>query len=122
VAGIYGVLVGAVHDGSRYGAVLGDAARVHRRDSDRVLGAEVSRGLGFRVGDPRNLQQAFPFDAPSQTFGHPGAGGSVAWGDLATRAGLAVNRIGLTARGYADPPVRDVAAALLGTVAMVAQF
>jgi hypothetical protein len=70
VAGIYDVLVGTVHDGSRYGAVLGDAIRVHRRDTDRVLGAEVSRGLGFRVGDPGNLQ----------TFGHPGAGGSVAWG------------------------------------------
>ncbi|MDT5323227.1 MAG: hypothetical protein QOF25_379 [Mycobacterium sp.] len=51
VAGIYDVLVGTVHDGSRYGAVLGDAIRVHRRDTDRVLGAEVSRGLGFRVGD-----------------------------------------------------------------------
>jgi CubicO group peptidase (beta-lactamase class C family) len=122
VAGIYDVLVGTVHDGSRYGAVLGDAVRVHRRDTDRVLGAEVSRGLGFRVGDPGNLQQAFPFDAPSQTFGHPGAGGSVAWGDLATRAGLAVNRVGLTARGYADPAVRDVAVALLGTVATVAGF
>jgi hypothetical protein len=61
VAGIYDVLVGTVHDGSRYGAVLGDAIRVHRRDTDRVLGAEVSRGLGFRVGDPGNLQ----------TFGHP---------------------------------------------------
>ena len=97
VAGIYDVLVGTVHDGSRYGAVLGDAIRVHRRDTDRVLGAEDSRGLGFRVGDPGNRQQAFPFDAPSQT-------------------------VGLTARGYADPAVRDVAAALLRTVATVAGF
>jgi CubicO group peptidase (beta-lactamase class C family) len=122
VAGIYDVLVGSVHDGSRYGAVLGDAVRVQRRDADRVLGAEVSRGLGFRVSDSGNLQQAFPFDAPSQTFGHPGAGGSVAWGNLATRAGLAVNRVGLTARGYADRAVRDVAGALLRTVATVAGF
>lgn len=122
VAGIYDVLARSVHDGSRYGAVLGDAVRVHRRDTDRMLGAEVSRGLGFRVGDPGNLQQAFPFDAPSQTFGHPGAGGSVAWADLAIRAGLAVNRVGLTARGYADPAVRDVVSALLRTVARTAGF
>jgi hypothetical protein len=61
-----------------------------------------------RSTTPGNLQQAFPFDAPSQTFEHLGAGGSVAWGDLATRSGLAVNRVGLTARDYADPAVRDV--------------
>ncbi|MGV9915077.1 serine hydrolase domain-containing protein [Streptomyces tendae] len=122
VAGVYDVLTGSVHDGGRYGMVLGDGVRLHRRDTDRVLGAEVSRGLGFRVGDPGNLQQAFPFDAPSQTFGHPGAGGSVGWGDLARRAGFAVNRVGLTARGYADPVVRDVVRALVRAVAGVVGF
>jgi hypothetical protein len=75
-----------------------------------------------RSTTPGNLQQAFPFDAPSQTFGHLLAGGSVAWGDLATRSGLAVNRVGLTARGFADPAVRDVAAALVRTVGTVAGF
>lgn len=112
VAGVYGVLVGRVHDGSPFGTVLGDGVRVHRHDTDRVLGAEVSRGLGFRVGDPRNPQQAYPFDAGSQTFGHPGAGGSVAWADLGRHAGLAINRVQQTARGYADPTVVAVAAAL----------
>jgi CubicO group peptidase (beta-lactamase class C family) len=110
LAGIYDHLArAAARNESGFDHLLGTAVEVHRHDHDLVLGAEVSRGLGFRVGDPANPRQQFPFDAGSTTFGHAGAGGSLAWADPTAGTAFAINRISLSARGSADAAVQTVA-------------
>jgi CubicO group peptidase (beta-lactamase class C family) len=116
LAKIYDHLAGAIQVGHAWGDILAFAASVHRNEVDLVLGTEVARGLGFRVSSPANAVQAFPFDASSTTFGHAGAGGSVAWADTSLNAGFAITRSRMTARGYGDPVVTRLARALYDAV------
>jgi CubicO group peptidase (beta-lactamase class C family) len=76
LARFYAALVGPV-DGIRLlSSATVDAARhVESDGSDGVLGAPTRFGLGFM------LPPALSPDCPASCFGHPGAGGSLAFAD-----------------------------------------
>jgi CubicO group peptidase (beta-lactamase class C family) len=83
LARLYAANVGEV-DGVR---VLDDetvrrACVVLADGADRVLGVPMRYGLGFERGD------AMAPSCPPSAFGHPGAGGSMAFGDPAARVGF----------------------------------
>jgi CubicO group peptidase (beta-lactamase class C family) len=63
--------------------LLADATRVHSSGHDQVLLAESRFGLGFMVHD-----DAAPIGVRPGTFGHAGAGGSMAFYDPAAKIGF----------------------------------
>ena len=75
------------------------AVRTKERHRDRVLGIPANRGLSIIVaGDDGNAHmRGFGRVASPQAFGHPGAGGQVAWGDPET--GISV---GYCTDGFVD--------------------
>jgi CubicO group peptidase (beta-lactamase class C family) len=77
---------------------------------DAVVGRPVGRGLGFWVSGS-TAAQGPPLDGGPGRFGHPGAGGTIAWGDRELGAGFAVTRNRLTPLGWNDPSVRRLVAA-----------
>lgn len=81
-------------------AVLDEGLRPRSAATDSLMGTFVARGLGFYVGVGQDATWAPPFDAGQRTFGHPGAGGSFAWGDRASGTGFAICRSRLTADGW----------------------
>ena len=98
-------------DRGALGRQLLESTAVCEERTDIVLGTPVPRGLGFYVsGSVRSPQEA-PLEGPHGRFGHPGAGGSIAWGDQELRAGFAVLRNRMTPLGWNDPVVRRLATA-----------
>jgi len=76
LARFYAALVGPV-DGVRLlsAATVETACGVASDDTDAVLGTPTRFGLGFM------LPPALSVDCPAECFGHPGAGGSLAFAD-----------------------------------------
>jgi CubicO group peptidase (beta-lactamase class C family) len=67
-----------------------EAATVGSDDVDAVIGRPVLRGLGYWVaGEPISASSA-PMGPDRTSFGHPGAGGSIAWADRKRRSGVAI--------------------------------
>ena len=63
--------------------LLSEATRVHSSGSDEVLLTHSQFGLGFMVHDADA-----PIGVRSGTFGHAGAGGSMAFYDPAAKVGF----------------------------------
>jgi CubicO group peptidase (beta-lactamase class C family) len=103
------------------GSALARAVSVQRDETDLVTGYPTARGLGFIVAAPS--ERLAPFGPGRPGFGHPGAGGSVAWADLRTGTGIAITRSRLTGDGWRGPVVqRLVGAALAAADAADRQF
>jgi hypothetical protein len=92
------------------------AARPLLREIDRTIGSPVVHGLGFYTADERGRDWDRPFAAGHATFGHPGSGGSLAWGDPRTGTGFAITRVRLTGSGWRDPAVQRLVR-VLGEIA-----
>lgn len=107
LARLYAALVGAV-DGVRLlrAETVAVATTVQSDGGDAVLYLPTRFGLGFM------LPPALCPSAPSTAFGHPGAGGSLAFGDPARGIGFAyvMNRMSLATAG--DPRADGLVAAL----------
>lgn len=80
---------------------------------DAVVGRAVPRGLGFWVSGSSRSPQPAPLDGAYGRFGHPGAGGSIAWGDVELGAGFAVLRNRLTPEGWRDPSMQRIVRAAI---------
>lgn len=126
LAHIYGRLAGLVADAEaaarqgdddRLGRQLLAGTQVCEERVDIVLGAPVPRGLGFWVSGSRLTAQGPPLGGRPGRFGHPGAGGSIAWGDRGLRAGFAITRNRLTATGWNDPAIRRLVRVVTAAVA-----
>jgi CubicO group peptidase (beta-lactamase class C family) len=102
--------------GHRGAERIAGATDVWRNDVDPVIGGRVWRGLGFYAAPPQGQAWAAPFSAGARTFGHPGSGGSIAWGDLDTGTGFAVLRSHLCPLGWRDPLVSSIVEALTALV------
>lgn len=83
LAKLYAATVGEI-DGTRLlsRATLAEAAREHVAGSDAVIFVPTRFGLGYML--PPTLSPA----CPDGTFGHPGAGGSLAFADPARELGF----------------------------------
>ena len=88
--------------------VLADARRIHSGSlRDPMTGKTANRGLGLVIaGDEDRIFRAFAPDNSAAAFGHPGAGGQLAWADPATgisfvffTSGLDRNPLRMGARG-----------------------
>lgn len=79
LAGLYGRI-----DDYLSSAVLAEACRPHSSGRDEVLLTDTCFGLGFML--PGGSE---PFGVGETSFGHAGAGGSIAFGDLERRLGFA---------------------------------
>jgi CubicO group peptidase (beta-lactamase class C family) len=86
------------------------AARVGCDDVDLVLGRRVQRGLGYWIaGDPEGASSA-PMGPDRTSFGHPGAGCSIAWADGRRRAGVALlKNLMLSPASGPDNPLTPIA-------------
>jgi CubicO group peptidase (beta-lactamase class C family) len=87
------------------------ATSVWRDETDLVTGLPTARGLGFIVSAPS--ERLAPFSAERPGFGHPGAGGSLAWADVRTGAGIAITRSRMTAAGWRGAEMQRLVAAAL---------
>ncbi len=106
-----------LHDGRAPGGpvvwkpdVLASALRIHTGALlDPMVGQPASRGLGVVIaGDATRIYRSFASTNSPAAFGHPGAGGQVAWADPATGLsfvfftnGMDRNPLRLGARGIA---------------------
>ena len=90
---------------------LARATSVWRDETDLVTGLPTARGLGFIVSAPS--ERLAPFSAERPGFGHPGAGGSLAWADVRTGAGIAITRSRMTAAGWRGEAMQRLIAAAL---------
>jgi CubicO group peptidase (beta-lactamase class C family) len=92
-----------------------EAARLCEERTDVVLEVAVPRGLGYYVSGagPGSLAAGFapPFGPAPGRFGHPGAGGTIAWADIELGAGFAIARNWMTGLGWNDPPIQALIAA-----------
>jgi CubicO group peptidase (beta-lactamase class C family) len=86
------------------------AARVGCDDVDLVLGRRVQRGLGYWIaGDPEGASSA-PMGPDRTSFGHPGAGCSIAWADGRRRVGVALlKNLMLSPASGPDNPLTPIA-------------
>ena len=73
-------------------------AAIQTDADDRVLGIPMRKGLGYWIAGPNQAATA-PMGEDATSFGHPGAGGSVAWADRARRIGVAIVRNRMTTPG-----------------------
>ncbi|MGB4137886.1 MAG: serine hydrolase domain-containing protein [Microbacterium sp.] len=94
------------------GPVLEEATRPWTAGTDAITGAYVARGAGFYVSAPKGATFSAPFTPGGRAFGHPGAGGSLVWGDRATGTGFAICRSRLSPAGWQDPNVQRLIEAL----------
>jgi len=83
---------------------------------DMVTGRPVPRGLGFWVSGSTRSPQAVPLDGAPGRFGHPGAGGSIAWADRDLGAGFAVLRNRLSPQGWRDLSMQRLTRAVIDAV------
>jgi CubicO group peptidase (beta-lactamase class C family) len=81
------------------------AGLVWEQRADTVTGRAMARGLGFWVSGSYEAPLGKPLHGGPGRFGHPGAGGSIAWGDSDLGAGFAITRSRMTALGWNDPNV-----------------
>jgi CubicO group peptidase (beta-lactamase class C family) len=81
------------------------AGQVWEQRTDTVTGRAVARGLGFWVSGSTEAPLGPPLDGGPGRFGHPGAGGSIAWADADLGAGFAITRSRMTALGWNDPSI-----------------
>jgi CubicO group peptidase (beta-lactamase class C family) len=92
-----------------------EAARLCEERTDVVLEMAVPRGLGYYVSGAGSGSPAAglspPFGAAPGRFGHPGAGGPIAWADIELGAGFAITRNWMTGLGWNDPPIQTLIAA-----------
>jgi len=116
LARIYGSLAARSHGSDDWGRTIASGAHIAKDEFDQTSQVRVARGLGYFVGGGTNPASAFPFDPGSQTFGHSGAGGSLAWADRASATGFAITRSRLTPAGRNDPVVVSLAGALHSAV------
>jgi CubicO group peptidase (beta-lactamase class C family) len=79
---------------------------------DAVVGRAVPRGLGFWVSGSQVAPQEKPLHGGPGRFGHPGAGGSIAWGDHEAGVGIAILHNRLTPDGWRDRSIRRVVDAI----------
>jgi hypothetical protein len=112
LAAIYAMLAAAC--AARPDEPLARATAVWRDEADLVTGLPTARGLGFVVAAPS--ERLAPFSAGRPGFGHPGAGGSLAWADMRTGAGIGITRSTLTAQGWRGPVVQRLIAAALAAL------
>jgi CubicO group peptidase (beta-lactamase class C family) len=98
---------------SRAGGWTARGTRVWDERHDAVMGRAVPRGLGFWVSGSHRSPQPVPLDGGPGRFGHPGAGGSIAWADAELGAGFAVLRNRLTPDGWRDDSMRRIAGAAI---------
>jgi len=94
LARFYAAMIGDGVDGARLlppGRVA-LASRERRRDMDEVLGKEIRKSLGWFLPGPN--AESIP-DFPG-AFGHPGAGGSVAYADPAHELAVGFTKTLLT--------------------------
>ncbi|MEV0685238.1 serine hydrolase domain-containing protein [Nocardia sp. NPDC050378] len=94
-------------------AVLEEGTQVRSATTDRLLGGFVSRGFGFYVSPGPAGRWAPPFAVDARTFGHPGSGGSIAWGDLSTGTGYAICRSRLTGDGWRHDNIQRLISELM---------
>jgi CubicO group peptidase (beta-lactamase class C family) len=90
---------------------VNQGALARRDEQDVVLNARLGRGLGYYVTATANTEQGPPFEAGRRTLGHPGSGGSIAWADRELGTGFAITRSRMTALGWNDPAIQDLARA-----------
>jgi CubicO group peptidase (beta-lactamase class C family) len=83
---------------------------------DMVTGRPVPRGLGFWVSGSTRSPQEVPLNGGRGRFGHPGAGGSIAWADGDLCAGFAVLRNKLSPEGWRDPSMQRLTGAVIDAV------
>lgn len=86
-------------------SVMSAGLALRSHEQDRIMGSFVARGCGFYVSAP-SVEWSSPFTSDARTFGHPGAGGSIAWGDLHTGTGFAICRGALTRDGWRNPNIQ----------------
>ncbi|MQA17746.1 MAG: serine hydrolase, partial [Pseudonocardiaceae bacterium] len=91
-------------------------ASIWEERPDAVVGRAVPRGLGFWVSGSTRAPQSAPLDGAHGRFGHPGAGGSIAWADVDLGAGFAVLRNRLTPEGWRDPSLQRIVAATVAAI------
>lgn len=111
LARMYAALAGGGHRLLSRERVV-EAASVAVDATDVVLGRRVTRGLGYWVAGDGGASAA-PMGTEPASFGHPGAGGSVAWADRRRRSGIAVlkNRM-LFPATPADNPLTAIGEAI----------
>jgi CubicO group peptidase (beta-lactamase class C family) len=87
------------------------AAQVACDDIDAVVGRRVLRGLGYWIAGDAEGATSAPMGPDPTSFGHPGAGGSIAWADGRRRVGVALlkNLMLSPATGAGNPltPIAD---------------
>jgi CubicO group peptidase (beta-lactamase class C family) len=109
LARMYAATIGQV-EGTRLlrPETVARAAALETDDVDLVLGVPVPRGLGFMLGS------ALGAGVGPHTFGHPGAGGTVAWAD--PDSGIAftyvTNQLRLLPEPEGDPRVTGLTRAV----------
>ncbi len=87
------------------------ASTVVSETEDALIGDFVARSVGF-YASPTTHPWASPFTPGTTRFGHPGAGGSLAWADSSNGAGFAICRVRLTSDGWRSPSIQQVVTAL----------
>jgi CubicO group peptidase (beta-lactamase class C family) len=94
-----------------------EAAAIQLDDFDAVLGRRVTRGLGYWVAGASGGASTAPMGEDPTSFGHPGAGGSIAWADRRRGAGIALlkNRM-LAAATPAENHLNAIADAIRGAL------
>ncbi|HEX6678030.1 MAG TPA: serine hydrolase domain-containing protein [Actinomycetes bacterium] len=114
LARMYAATIGEV-DGTRLlrPETVARASALETDEADLVLGVPIPRGLGFMLGP------ALGDGVGPRAFGHPGAGGSVAWAD--PEAGIAfgyvANRLQLLPGPEGDPRTAGLTRAAYAAVA-----
>jgi CubicO group peptidase (beta-lactamase class C family) len=114
LARMYAATIGEV-EGTRLlrPETVARAAALETDEVDLVLGIPVPRGLGFMLGS------ALGTGVGPHAFGHPGAGGTVAWADPDTGIAFAyvTNQLRLLPGPEGDPRVTGLTHALHATIA-----
>jgi CubicO group peptidase (beta-lactamase class C family) len=93
--------------------VLAEATQLRSHGIDELMESYVARSYGFYVSAAAGDDCEPPFDSGELRFGHPGAGGTLAWGDRRTGAGFAICRSRLTGNGWRHRNIQRLVAALI---------
>jgi len=118
------VTLAAIHADAASGAsistsLLAESTRRWSAGIDALMGTYVARGAGFYVSAPESHDERQPFQPGSGAFGHPGSGGSLAWGDRQRGVGVAICRSKLTPSGWRDESMQRLIHAIGATLESV---